>query len=207
MRVIGSALVLAMLAAAAARAQCAGDCDGDARVGVAELTLGVRMVLEGPAGFACASQYDLDLNGFVTVGEVIDAVDNGLLGCPQCPPLTSAFAAPCHLSAAARCADLGTPGEPLAGFALTSDGERVELTLLRVDPALRFRGQVVDELEANITSVIRGANEPVAADALLELTRVYTDGRQTYRLFLRSPQIEIDNCEVEQFFGAFSYVP
>jgi hypothetical protein len=202
MRTLGSIVLVAALAAGtAADAQCGGDCNGDARVVVSELTLGVRMVLEGPDGFACAPRFDADANGFVTVGEVIAAVQHAVVTCPQCPPLTGDYDVPCLLDVMARCAE--GADLPLAGVALDSNGEDVRVELLSLQPPLRFAGRARNGLEAELSSFTVGSDAPVPADAFLELSPVYTAGRQTYRLFLRSPTLTIDRCNVEQFFGAF----
>ncbi len=206
MRSVGTVLLLAaLLAHSPADAQCAGDCNGDARVLVSELTRGVRMVLEGPDGFAYAPQFDADANRFVTVGEVIAAVQHAVRSCPQCPPLTSDYAAPCLLEVTARCAEGADLA--LAGVALNSDGEDVQVELLSLQPPLHFSGRVRNQLEAHLSTFVVGSGAPVPADALLELSPVYTAGRQTYRLFLRAPPLTIDRCRVKQFFGAFSLAP
>jgi hypothetical protein len=206
LRLIPAAVAIGLLAAGApARAQCAGDCDGDARVVVSELTLGVRMVLEGPDGFACAPQFDADRDGFVIVGEVVQAVRHAVVTCPQCPPLTTDFATPCLLTTTARCA--GGSDLVLAGVAVVSDGEAVSVEVQEIQPPLRFSGRVRNDFEAELTTFIGPSGMPLPADALLELTDFYTDGRQTYRLFLDSPALVIENCSIEQFFGAFALAP
>ena len=92
----------------------------------------------------------------------------------------------------------------LAGVALDSDGEAVRVELLSLQPPLRFTGRVRNQLEADLGTFTVGSGESGAADAFLELSPVYTGGRQTYRLFLRTPPLTIDRCTVEQFFGAFA---
>jgi hypothetical protein len=205
-RLLRAALAIGSLGASApALAQCAGDCDGDARVVVSELTLGVRMVLEGPEGFSCAPHFDGNRDGFVTVAEVVLAVRHAVLTCPQCPPLTTDFATPCLLTTTARCA--GGTELVLAGVAVDSDGEAVSVEIQEIQPRLRFSGRVRNDLEAELTAVIGQSGLPFPADALLELTDFYTDGRQTYRLFVDSPALVIENCAIEQFFGGFAVVP
>jgi hypothetical protein len=58
---------------------CAGDCDGDGRVTVAELVRGVALAL-GRAVAACANA-DLDASGAVAVNELVAAVAASLDGC------------------------------------------------------------------------------------------------------------------------------
>ena len=58
---------------------CAGDCDGDGAVTIAELVLGVALAL-GQAASGCQSA-DLDASGTVVVGELIAAVRAALDGC------------------------------------------------------------------------------------------------------------------------------
>jgi hypothetical protein len=61
--------------------QCFGDCSGDLSVGVNELVLGVRILLDEIAATACPA---LDVNGDrrVTVDELVRAVRYLLNGCP-----------------------------------------------------------------------------------------------------------------------------
>jgi len=60
---------------------CAGDCNGDGRVTVAELIRGVRIALEQSPLVNCPS-FDTNRNGAVTINELITAVRNALDGCP-----------------------------------------------------------------------------------------------------------------------------
>lgn len=69
-----------------ARAQpCAGDCDGDGAVVVAELIAAVGITL-GTAPLAACASGDGDGDGQVTVDELIRAVNAALDGCPPPPP-------------------------------------------------------------------------------------------------------------------------
>ena len=75
-------LVVAFSAAGTARAQapCPGDCDGDGRITVAELTRGVRIALALQPTSDCMS-IDRDGNGAVSVAELIGAVRAALGTC------------------------------------------------------------------------------------------------------------------------------
>jgi hypothetical protein len=55
----------------------AGDCDGDGRVAVNELVLGVRIALGNVPASACPA-FDLDGDGSVAIGELIAAVNEAL---------------------------------------------------------------------------------------------------------------------------------
>ena len=61
--------------------RCAGDCDGDARVGIDELVRGVNIALGSFLGGAC-SAIDLDADEMVSIAELIRAVNHALDGCP-----------------------------------------------------------------------------------------------------------------------------
>ena len=68
------------IGAAAALAQCAGDCDGNGSVAVNELITGVNIALARAAVATCAS-LDGDADGRVAINELIAAVNNALRGC------------------------------------------------------------------------------------------------------------------------------
>jgi len=61
-------------------APCAGDCDGNRRVSIDELTLGVRIALELAAVDEC-SACDADGDGRVGIEEIVRAVGGALDGC------------------------------------------------------------------------------------------------------------------------------
>lgn len=73
-------VVVGFMAAGPARAQCAGDCDGNGRVTINELIGSVRIALGNAALQSCGS-VDLNGNGRVAVNELIAAVSNALNGC------------------------------------------------------------------------------------------------------------------------------
>jgi hypothetical protein len=80
-------LLLALLSAGRAAAQCVGDCDGDGVVNVAELVAGVSIALGVQAADSCP---DLaDGSGQVTVARLIAAVSAALDGCPPIPTATT----------------------------------------------------------------------------------------------------------------------
>jgi hypothetical protein len=69
---------------ARAVAACAGDCDGDGAVGVAELVTGVRISLgENPLS-QCAA-FDVTPDGVLRIEELIAGVNAALQGCPATP--------------------------------------------------------------------------------------------------------------------------
>ena len=61
---------------------CAGDCDGDGRVIVAELVTGVRIALAADAIGRCRT-LDGDASDTVSVSELVKATGNLLSGCPS----------------------------------------------------------------------------------------------------------------------------
>jgi len=70
-----------------ASATCVGDCDGDGKVGVNELVIGVNIAL-GDADLAACLQFDTDANHKVSVDELVRGVNNALDGCPPEPIAT-----------------------------------------------------------------------------------------------------------------------
>jgi len=83
--VAGSALYL-LLAAAPARAQCVGDCDGNGMVEINNLILGVSVALDAQPVTACEAFADADNR--VTISQLIRGVNNALNGCPATPTAT-----------------------------------------------------------------------------------------------------------------------
>ena len=61
---------------------CAGDCDGSGAIGINELIVGVGILLGEQSLSSCPS-FDTDLDGLVTVAELVRAVTNALVGCLQ----------------------------------------------------------------------------------------------------------------------------
>jgi hypothetical protein len=60
---------------------CAGDCDGNEAVSIAELIASVNIAL-GTAPLATCEAADYDVDGMVSVSELIRAVNSALIGCP-----------------------------------------------------------------------------------------------------------------------------
>src|SRR5690554_2294778 len=60
---------------------CAGDCDGDGIVTVAELIEAASIVLDGRSPESCPAA-DADQSGTVDVNELVLAVTRALNGCP-----------------------------------------------------------------------------------------------------------------------------
>jgi hypothetical protein len=80
--VICTTIALSALLPSAVRGQaaCAGDCDGDGRVEVAEVVTLVNIAL-GDAPLSSCPAGDLDHNDRITVDELVAAVSNVLQGC------------------------------------------------------------------------------------------------------------------------------
>lgn len=63
------------------RPDCAGDCDGNWRVGVAEVISGIRMMVDSVPVGDCP-RMDSSADGAITVNEVVRALQHSLEGCP-----------------------------------------------------------------------------------------------------------------------------
>jgi hypothetical protein len=63
------------------RPDCAGDCDGNWRVSVAEVISGIRMMVDAVPIGEC-SRMDSSADGLITVNEVVYALRHSLEGCP-----------------------------------------------------------------------------------------------------------------------------
>ena len=63
---------------------CAGDCDGDRAVGIAELVRSVTIAL-GRSSLASCIPADRDDDGMVRINELVAAVDRALNGCDLTP--------------------------------------------------------------------------------------------------------------------------
>lgn len=77
-------VLLALLIAAPAAAQCPGDCNGDGEVRVDEMVIGVRLALDGGSVDECPS-VDANGDGVIGIEELVRAVTNLLNGCPATP--------------------------------------------------------------------------------------------------------------------------
>ncbi|MDX2165482.1 MAG: hypothetical protein SF182_00395 [Deltaproteobacteria bacterium] len=99
-------VLLGLLAAGAASAQCAGDCNGDGEVRVEDMILGVRIALGELPVDACAA-FDLDHDGTVGIAELVSGAGALLNGCPvRATPTGSPTPSP---SASATASDTETP--------------------------------------------------------------------------------------------------
>lgn len=70
-----------------ATASCAGDCNGDGRVSIAELMRGVKIALRSQPLSSCPA-LDLNGDGRLTVEELLGAVKAARFGCPPKPTPT-----------------------------------------------------------------------------------------------------------------------
>jgi sugar lactone lactonase YvrE len=71
--------------ACAGGSPCAGDCDGDGQVSIAELIRAIRIPI-GLATLDTCRSADVDESGGVTINELIMAVNNALTGCGDAEP-------------------------------------------------------------------------------------------------------------------------
>ncbi len=78
---------------ASAQVPCLGDCDGDGRVTINELILGVNIALNASPASVCPP-FDPDGNGMVVISDLIAAVNNALNGCPGTPTPTRTVGSP-----------------------------------------------------------------------------------------------------------------
>lgn len=79
-----------LLQPAAARAQCVGDCDGDGKVSITELIIGVNIVLGGQPASTCPAFQDG--SGTVSISQLVKGVNNALGSCPVVPTATATVA-------------------------------------------------------------------------------------------------------------------
>jgi sugar lactone lactonase YvrE len=80
-------LMLAATTCPAGGAQCAGDCNGDGHVTVAEIVTMVNIALGGADISACTAG-DTNHDGQIRVNEILTAVNSALNGCPAMPTPT-----------------------------------------------------------------------------------------------------------------------
>src|SRR5579862_3113320 len=99
-------VLVSMLVVADARATraCVGDCNGDGQVAIAELIVGVRILL-GQAALSECPSFDADMSGGVSIAELVQAVAAALEGCPATPVPTSSA------TPTATRSDTATPAE------------------------------------------------------------------------------------------------
>jgi cysteine-rich repeat protein len=89
-RVSSYVLVLSVGTSTSAQTVCVGDCDGNGRVVVNELVVGVNIALDRVALSMCRA-FDLDGDQRVMVNELVRGVDDAVLGCglPTPTPTTT----------------------------------------------------------------------------------------------------------------------
>src|SRR5262245_38987205 len=87
---IGSVLTGALFIVGAeqsALAACVGDCNGDNRVTINELIVGVNIVLDS-SPLTSGEAFDADLSGGVAINDLITGVNGALGGCSATPSVT-----------------------------------------------------------------------------------------------------------------------
>ncbi len=109
----GAALCLMCATPARADAPCGGDCDGDGRVTISELTTGVGIAL-GAVDVARCVPCDGNRDFCVTVEELMVAVRGALHGCPPHPASTATSGAAASPTASARATDTIAPSPDTA---------------------------------------------------------------------------------------------
>ena len=100
--------------------QCVGDCNGDGKVTIDELILGVNIALGTQSVDVCPA-FDVNSDGQVTIDELVSAVNNALDGCPATATPTDTLTqtpvagtpTPTHSLTPAN-TPTGTPGTPTA---------------------------------------------------------------------------------------------
>lgn len=100
-----TAIVLWLATASLASAQCVGDCDRSGTVTIAELTTGVRIVLDLQPVNACEA-FDQNADGAVTVAELVAGVDTALRGCSPATSTPTPSVSPTFVATF-------TPSEPI----------------------------------------------------------------------------------------------
>ena len=147
LRIIAVACVL--FCAGRAAALCAGDCDGDGSVSIAELITGVVQSLAPDSPLACPA-IDGNADETVTIDELIVAVNSALSGCPPAPV---AFTAGLDPDGPAL---LITPSAALRGgavYAVALTGGITDETGRPLQPSAAFRA-------------LRGGDDPVVEGPL-----------------------------------------
>jgi hypothetical protein len=143
--------------AALAHAQCTGDCNQDRHVDVAELTRGVLIALGGTD--ICVRKFDRTGDGVVRIGDLIQGVQNALDGCHLCPPITTAYPAPCVMSTGGAYCDApsGDTGLFLGPWVIESTGVNLHLTQEGVDPPIVYYASVKTDQLAHIDGIRLGS--------------------------------------------------
>ena len=108
-RILGGLAAAAIAAAPSGAAlACAGDCDGDGTVGIAEVITGVSIIL-GELPLSRCPALDGDGDGEVRIDELVAAVNAALTGCPATPTPSSTPTAPASPTAADTPSATATP--------------------------------------------------------------------------------------------------
>jgi len=135
---------------------CPGDCDGNYRVSVSELIQGVNIALERVAAASCRA-VDANMDGRVTIGELVRAVGNALGVC-ACP---FDFASP-SLDAGVACVYQGrwndVCGDSSLQATFAGDGESLGVALVvgGGSPPIAFLSVVEDGNAANLVGYTIG---------------------------------------------------
>jgi hypothetical protein len=148
-------------------AVCPGDCDGNYRVSVSELIQGVNIALDRVPVASCAA-VDADLDGRVTIGELVRAVGNALGVC-ACPFdfATSSLEADVACVYQGRWNDVCGDASLQATFA--GDGTSLGVAVVAGGgPPIAFLSVVADANTANLAGYAIG-DETVVLPGLVSL--------------------------------------
>lgn len=106
---LGLLVITAVSGRAAPAAACTGDCDGDGRVRINELIVGVNIAL-GEFPVSECDAFDLDGDGSIGIDELLKGVNSSSSGCEESPtPTPTATPVPTGGAGETRCTV--TPGE------------------------------------------------------------------------------------------------
>ena len=153
-----TALSLLCFAAEPVRAQCVGDCNGDARVAIAELVRGVNILLGRTPVDACVA-FDANESNSVAVNELVTAVRNALDGCPAPDVVLQVEPSAVLLGQSESSANLSVR-------AFTSGGDEVAIDSLDIEwtsSAPEFADVVGDSGGAVVTAVLATGSTVVTA--------------------------------------------
>ena len=114
---------------------CIGDCDGDGRVRIDELLVGVAAALAGSDPSACPA-LDRDGDGGIAIDELIAAIDAALNGCP--PQAGANFGSVTSSVSASKTTRTGMPMRTACGVDADEVGDHLR-PFRRASPAPRRR--------------------------------------------------------------------
>jgi hypothetical protein len=134
-------LVLALLAprlvpVVATPLPCPGDCQGDQRVTLEDLLVGINLALGVQPPSACIN-FDIDKSESVTVDEIVAAIDAALNGCPSATPPATPTESPTQTATFSQTATPTPNGAPLVpqhAIYRTYPGRGIHLALGVIDP-------------------------------------------------------------------------